>query len=445
VNLLASTAASGKLPSSPVVVVLVALILMGISLPIARRLSRQEKDPRLVTLLMVALLLHFVGSGLQIFVDNHIYHGVSDFEGYVNQGAVLSGNFRSFDFTLAGASLRGVVGSGSVSIVAGIVFCFTGVNELASFFVFAWFAWFGTTLFYRAFCHTFPEGDHRRYALMLFLFPSELYWASDVSKEALVMMALGVATLGAARVLVRKRWGYLLIAVGTGMGVVTRPNEFALLLGAFTIAVFFRRRDNRRELRALRKFGTLLFLALILGLTGVLLLKFLHTSTGNVGKTLNSAHTNNTGKGTGFGSSNVPYSDNPLLYPRDVYTVLFDPLPFTAGSLTQLIAAAENSVILVLILTSLRRLRLVFRAGRERSYVLLCLIYTLGFLYTFAALGNLGLITRERTLLFPYLLVLLAIPVVPKGEPPKFPWEKPRLKRRDRRLAAARAGFAPPR
>jgi hypothetical protein len=87
---------------------------------------------------------------------------------------------------------------------------------------------------------------------------------------------------------------------------------------------------------------------------------------------------------------------------------------------------------------------LVFRAGLERPYVILATVYSLGFLYAFAALGNLGLITRERTLLFPYFLVLLAIPLTPKGEPPKLPWEQPRLKRRDRRLAAARAGFSPP-
>ena len=38
---------------------------------------------------------------------------------------------------------------------------------------------------------------------MLFLLPSLLFWTSDVSKEAVMMLALGVATLGAARVLAR--------------------------------------------------------------------------------------------------------------------------------------------------------------------------------------------------------------------------------------------------
>jgi hypothetical protein len=69
----------------------------------------------------------------------------------------------------------------------------------------------------------------------------------------------------------------------------------------------------------------------------------------------------------------------------------------------------------------------------------LSLVYSLSFIYAFAALGNLGLITRERVLLFPYFLVLLAIPVSPKGEPPQYPWERPRQTRRQRRQAAAAA------
>jgi len=433
-----------KLPSSPLVVALVAFILIAVSLPIARRLGRTEKDPRLVKLLMIALLLHFLGSAAQIFVDNHVYHGVSDFNGYVHQGATLSGFFRSFHFTTKGAGLRGVVGDGSVSIAAGVVYTIIGVNELASFFVFAWFSWLGTIFFYRAFCITFPEGEHRRYALMIFLLPSLLFWASDVSKESVVMMGLGVASFGIARVLGRRRRGYPLVALGTVMGVVTRPNEYALLLGAFIVAMFFRGRDTHRQMRAARRLGSLVFIVVIMGVTAVLLKKFLHTNATSLSGVLKSAHAGNSGQGAGFGSSNVPYSSNPLLYPRDVYTVLFDPLPITAGSVTQLLAAAENTVILVLVLTSLRRIRLIFRAGRERPYVIMCTLYTLGFLYSFAALSNLGLITRERTLMFPYLLVVLAIPVTPKGEPPKFPWERPRLKRRERRLAAARGGFSVP-
>jgi 4-amino-4-deoxy-L-arabinose transferase-like glycosyltransferase len=280
---------------------------------------------------------------------------------------------------------------------------------------------------------------------MLFLLPSILFWTSDVSKEAVMMLALGVSTLGAARVLARRRRGYPVMLLGIAMGIATRPDEFALLLAGFTVALFFRRRDERRQLRTVRRLSTLIFLGAILALTAVLTVKFVHGNSASVSTLLHKAHKNNTGAGAGFGSSNVPYSSDPLLYPRDLYTVLFDPLPITARSITQGLAALENTVILVLVLGSLRRLRLTFRAGRERPYVILCAVYSAAFVYIFAALGNLGLITRERTLLFPYLLVLLAIPLTPKGEPPAYAWEKPRETRKQRRAAAVRAAEFPAR
>ena len=430
-------ATGGKLPSSPIGIVITAVVLFVVSLPIARRVARSEGDPRLVSLLMIAFFLHLLGGPAQILVDNHVYHGVSDFTGYVHQGATLSTDFRAFHFTVSGAHLRSVLGDGSVSIAAGVVFSFTGVNEVAAFFVFAWFSWVGTIFFYRAFTLTFPEGGHRRYALTLFLLPSLLFWTSDVSKEAVMMLALGIATFGTARVLARQRRGYPMILLGVAMGIATRPNEFALLLGGFTVAMVFRRPAEQRVGRAVRRVGSLVFLGLILALTAVLTIKFVHSNAGSVSSLLNKAHSNNSGHGVGFGSSNVPYSSDPLLYPRDIYTVLFDPLPITAGSLTQVFAAFENTVILVLFLTSLRRFRYLLHVGRERPYVVLCTVYSAAFIYSFAALGNLGLITRERTLLFPYLLVLLAFPMSPKGEPPEFDWEKPRPSRR-----ASPAGLA---
>jgi hypothetical protein len=69
------------------------------------------------------------------------------------------------------------------------------------------------------------------------------------------------------------------------------------------------------------------------------------------------------------------------------------------------------------------------RASLLRPYVLVCALYSLVFMYAFAALGNLGLITRERTLLLPFLFVLLAIPLAREGEQP-YPWQLPRRLRR---------------
>ena len=134
-------------------------------------------------------------------------------------------------------------------------------------------------------------------------------------------------------------------------------------------------------------------------------------------------------------ASSVPYIPGPKGYPHDVYTVLLDPLPFNAHGNTQRVAAIENTVIVVLILLSWRRWRYLLRVAFMKPYVLMCMLYTAAFLSVFAALGNLGLIDRERVLLLPFLLVPLAIPISPKGSPPQYPWEtSARKKRRTRNV-----------
>ena len=120
-------------------------------------------------------------------------------------------------------------------------------------------------------------------------------------------------------------------------------------------------------------------------------------------------------------ASSLNYHPGPSGYPKDIYTVLFDPLPFNAHGSAQRLAAFENFVIIVLILTSLRRLRRLPRASFVRPYVLMCVLYTIAFPYAFAALNNLGLIDRDRVLLLPFLLVLLAVPVSPPGRTAPVP------------------------
>ena len=131
------------------------------------------------------------------------------------------------------------------------------------------------------------------------------------------------------------------------------------------------------------------------------------------------------------------YSPGPQGFFHDIYTVLLDPLGYNAHGNGQRLASLENFVILGVILVVLapvanRRAGLVCTALR----VALPGFIPLGFIYTFAALGNLGLITRERTLLFPFLLVVLSIPLSPKGEEPQFDWEL----RRSERLRRRRGG-----
>lgn len=436
-------AATGiALTSSAPGAALVALVLVGLTLPVARGVARRDGDARLSGLIMCALVLHLLGSLAQIFIVDHVYGGIADFLRYDHQGALLSANFRRGNFSTAGSGVTSVLGDGSVSIIAGIVFAVVGVDQAAGFFVFSWMALMGLVLFYRAFAVGFPDGDRRRYALLVFLLPSLLYWPSVVGKEAVMMLALGIAALGGARVLARARGGLGLLLVGLAIGAAVRPQEALLFFGAFFVAYLLRRRQPAGALAPLRGAGRLV---LLLGAGAALLLlteKLLgsaHLAGSSLTGVLSKVHANNTGTGAGFGSSDVAYSPNPLYFPRDLYTVVLDPLPVQAHSATQLAASLENTVILALVLTSLRRLGQALRASFHRPYVMAAVIYSAGFAYVFAALGNLGLIDRERALLFPFLLVLFAVPLSPRGAEESYPWEHGAPRRAGRAAGEASA------
>ena len=112
-------------------------LLILVTVPIARRIAVAEHDPRLYNLLMAGVVAHLFFTIVQIWVVDHIYHGLTDYNRYVNQGAVLAHRFDSFNFSTAGLNIK-ILGQGSVSIAAGVVFAIVGVNKLAGFFVFSW-------------------------------------------------------------------------------------------------------------------------------------------------------------------------------------------------------------------------------------------------------------------------------------------------------------------
>lgn len=420
-TLVAVTGVGSSLP----VCVLVAVALVLATVPVAHHLSRVEGNPWLGRVVVASAVLHLVCAPLQIYVIDHFYHGVSDWTRYVHQGALLADNWRAGHFTTAGTGIGGLVGLGMVSVIGGVVMTVVGPDQLATFLVFAWLAFAGTVCFYRAFSITFPEADRRRYAVLVFFFPSILFWTADLGKESIILVSMGVASLGIARVLARLPGGYLLVVAGTAIGAGVRPDELLVLVVAFVVAFPFRRVAGDRPLTAVQRGASVVFLGALAAVVWLFAAQVLHHVGGASLGSLSAVAARNQGQGTGFGSSGVSYHANPLSYPVDVYHVLFDPLPFSAHSTTQLLAAAENTVILVVLLASLRQLRLVLRAGRQRAYVIVCLVYSVVFVYLFAALGNLGLITRERTLLLPFLLVLFSVPVSPAGAEP-YPWERRR-------------------
>jgi hypothetical protein len=433
-----SGAYNGTIGSNPIVVAVLAIALFTLGRRYIARIVKTENDSQWLTKALTAcLVIHLLAAPLQIWAVNHLYGGIADYTRYIYKGAPLASNFRHFNFALP-QGFGGIVDNGSISIVAAALFALVGINQAAAFLIMSFLSFVGITCFYRAFTLTFSGANNRRYGYLIFFLPSLIFWTADVSKEAIMLFLLGLLTYGCALILARRGTyrAWLLIVLSCAGAVFIRPNEMLLVLGGFTIAMIFRPKSAGAKYEPARRTASLVLLSAGVGVVMFLTLHFLPGLHGSVN--LASINKGNQGPGSGFGSSGVAYSQSPIYFPKDVYVVLFDPLPFDAHSGGEKFQALQNAVLLVLLCVSLRNLRILPRAALARPYLIMCFVYVLSFCYFFAALGNLGLIAREATVMVPLYLVLLCIPRGPRHQPPRYTWELTRRKRAAYKRSASR-------
>lgn len=101
---------------------------------------------------------------------------------------------------------------------------------------------------------------------------------------------------------------------------------------------------------------------------------------------------------------------SPLQLPAAAVAILFRPFPHEAGNLQALIASMEGVFLIASCVALRRSLGRMPTALRTRPYVLFALLYSLMFIVAFSSFGNFGILTRQRVQLFPFVLVLLALP-----------------------------------
>jgi hypothetical protein len=406
-----------NIPSATWIGLIVGLFLLVFVVPaVARSVARLDQDARTFRLVMASGALKLAAAPLWIYVNDHYYSGVADAYGYSRVGAQVAAQIRNGDFSFHVGRL---IGDGATSIITGIVYTVIGSNILGGFFVFAFLGFVSLVLFYRAFRVALPEGDHRRYAKLVFFFPSLLFWTSAIGKDALISLGLGLGALGAARILARARGGFVLLGIGLCLTALIRPHIALILFAALAVAYLVSKSKTASPLNPLAK----LLGAVVLVVGGLVLAKVTahffglqSLSVSSIQQVLNT-NASNTGAGAGTQGSRVAASVSlsPASLPKDIYYVLIRPLPFQAHGLTQLASSLENAFLVVLLIASWRRLASAFTAMRRHPYLLLAVLYSLVWIILFASLGNLGLLVREQTSLLPLLLVLVSWPAATRA------------------------------
>jgi hypothetical protein len=391
---------------------LLAPVLVLVSVPLASRAARRENDRQIVTLIIVALVLKLFGAYVRYLVAFDLYGGTADASMYHRWGVELSESIRQLDFAVDTGTTGGA-GTKFIRLVTGYVYAVIGPTRLGGFFVYSWLSFWGLYFFYRAFRIGFPGGDHKRYAKLIFFLPSMLFWPSSIGKEAWMILTIGLTTLGAAKLLARQRGAFALLALGLWGTAQVRAHVSLLIFIAVALAYLVRRSGSRTPtgpvVKAVGVLALVVIGSLVAGrfeeqhnLDGV--------SVGSVDSLLERTESQ-----TAQGGSRVEggsRSRSPLDLPLATVTVLFRPFPYEAHNAQALVASAEGLLLLGLVVGSRRRLLAVPREVFKTPYVALAATYCAGFIFAFSSIGNFGIIARQRVQLFPFVLVLLALPAV---------------------------------
>jgi len=384
-------------------------ILLVVSFFCLRRPIREEASFDLGGLLLTAI-------GLRMLLAFPRFVGAKDAVVYNTEGARLAVSFRQLEFIhidVGGGAP--VPGTGSLRYIAGLAQTLTGSNFFASFLLFAFLSFAGCYLYYRAFVTAVPDGDRRRYALLLFLWPSLMFWPSSLGKDSWMVFTAGLAVLGAARLFARMRGGYLLLAMGLGLSALVRPHVSLLLFAALAIGFLVGRRDSRRvpgefSLAGITKvigIVVLLVAGSILAPATARFLKVDSLNTDSVSTAITDTQTHTSGGNSAFRPVNP---NSPLGYPEAVVTVLFRPFPGEVSGASGLATSVEGMALLVLLATGWRRVWTTLRRLRSNPYITMATAYIAMFTYAFAALANFGILTRERVQVLPLVFVVLALP-----------------------------------
>lgn len=406
----------------------VAPVLVVISVPLVKRAFSGELEP-LRSSAWLGMFVKFAGAYAGYRVRFESYGGQADSNRYHDVGRQLAGAVRN-----GSASLSTVIPTGQktqfIEQSTGLVYTVFGSSRLGGFMVFTWMSYWGLVLFAKAAMVAVPALAKQRYLLLLCLFPSLVYWGSSIGKEAVIGLLLGACAYGFALILAMPRhrlFGLLLSAASLLVVSRIRVHLAVIWLGGVVIALvgravldLTRRNDHgRRQFR----FSTIaLTFVAVIGFVAVATaaLNFLAPAsedeavTETVTDRVSSIFETVGDRTSEGGSTFTPIStSSPANWPYAAFRTLTRPFLTEARGLAGLLPALEMTALLVAAVVSWRRLLHAPKLLLTTPYLVFALIAIFTFGVTFASIGNLGILVRQRSLIMPLFLLFWCLPPIP--------------------------------
>jgi hypothetical protein len=400
-------------------------LLVLVSVPMLRRLfSGAQRE--LYGVMLLGLGAKMAGALARYWVSFDAYKGATDAQRYHSYGARAARRVWDGEAVWTQVIPHGT-GTAFVERFTAFVYTFTGTSRLAGFLMFAWISFWGIALFVKAAVIAIPGLARRQYALITVLAPSVVFWPSSIGKESLMFLTLGIGTFGIARLMSRNGFLGSIVISGIGLGgaAFIRPHIVGvwiagLIPGLLVLLIRGRsgaaRTTGRRGMDVAAAVVVLVVAVVGLGFVARATVDYLDPSGDEVDVSATSVSdilAETTRRTSESGSTFTPPSvESPTDWPFAIVRTIFRPLPVEARGAGQLLAAAELLAFTGVCLISWRRVKNLPRTLMTNAYVAFAITTLLLGGLAYSSFANLGVLTRQKSLIFPFLLLIPCVPEV---------------------------------
>lgn len=348
-------------------------------------------------LLCVALVLRFVGAaGRQAIA--------ADANVYFKWGREYATYFSRLDFSpFYDPDLwrhESWIGTQFIGYPTGLIMTVVGPSWWGTFFAFGILSFFALLAYAVAYRRSYPGTPFATYWAWLFLMPSLWFWPSSIGKEALMMLGLGIATLGFSGRNQRINW--LVMIAGLSLVFCIRPQVTAVFLFAVTIT-YWLDFDSWNFWKAAQA-----IVMLIVGMAGILFAMSRALEGEVTVEAVEEYMDRNTALSDQGGSAVGRVGLSPGNVPIAIVNVLMRPFLWEAHNPAALISALEVILIWTLVFVRRRELAAALKFWRRdwmlRFAIPFALLYTISF---GLMVSNLGIVARQRVLVFPVLFMIV--------------------------------------
>jgi hypothetical protein len=396
-------------PQAYLTLVAVIALVASLLIPFAARRT-VGITPRFMA---AALLMFVVGALIRYLIIETVYSGVSDSRGYFGAGLQLAEQFRSLDFS---SLVPPFTDTAAIEYFSGFLYVLLPPSQLAGFVVSAAMSFIGSWHFYKAFVTSFPNGNRRLFAVLIFFLPSFWYWTTSLGKDAPVMMGLGITTYGFALMFRRlSAKGVFYAILGLLPVVIIRAPIGAAIglagMGAYAL------RPTRARSAHVQALSYIVFLPLFF-FAVVGLISAARDQVGSLeGLDFQTAfQTQQDANFTGGSNFTPPNPFSPVGLPSALVTAAFRPFPFEAGGLFPILQSLEGVLLLLLFLAKRREVWRAMASWRQNAMIVMAVAAFVIISIELASLANFGLLARQRTQVLPFLVMITCMVKLPRRQ-----------------------------